>query len=104
VAATLHSTPIDLGTTTADDEGAVSLTFTVPADLEPGMHSVDLVGATSGTTVSVAFEVTAAPVTGAAPLPVTGVATGAQAGAGVALVAIGALFVRIGRKRQVAHR
>ena len=44
VQATLHSTPIDLGTVTADADGAVSLTFTVPADLEPGLHSVDLVG------------------------------------------------------------
>ena len=100
--ATLHSTPIDLGTVTADDEGAVTLTFTVPADLEPGVHTVDLVGQTSGTTVSVGFEVQAAPVVGAAPLPVTGATTAAQAGVGVALVALGALLVGAGRRRRVA--
>jgi hypothetical protein len=104
VGATLHSTPIDLGTVVADDEGAVSLTFTVPADLEPGEHRVDLVGQTSGTTVSVGFEVLAAPVSGPAPLPVTGASTGAQAGLGVGLIALGALCVGLGRRPAAAPR
>lgn len=100
VAATLRSTPVDLGTTTADAEGAVSLTFTVPADIEPGDHRVELVGQRSGVRVSVAFEVLGAEVP--RTLPATGSTTGAQTGTGVGLVALGAALVAIARRREDA--
>ena len=67
VVATLHSTPIELGTVTADADGVATLTFTVPADLEPGDHRVELVGQRSGVVVSVAFEVLGVDVPGAPP-------------------------------------
>ena len=45
---TLHSTPIALGTATADADGTVVGTVTIPADVEPGVHTIVLVGQTSG--------------------------------------------------------
>jgi LPXTG-motif cell wall-anchored protein len=103
VDATLHSAPVAVGTTTADGDGAVVLTFTVPSDLEPGMHRVELVGRTSGVVVSVPFEVLAV---GEVPgtLPVTGRTTGAQAATGFGLVALGGALVAVGRRRQDAQR
>ncbi|MEQ1786811.1 MAG: prenyltransferase/squalene oxidase repeat-containing protein [Acidimicrobiales bacterium] len=98
---TLHSTPIDLGTVTADAAGTALLTFTVPADLEPGEHSVELVGRTSGVIVSVAFEALAAP-TAQRALPATGRTTGAQAAAGAGLVALGGALLALERRRRAA--
>ena len=104
VDATLHSTPVDLGSVVADDAGGLTLTFTVPADLEPGQHTVDLVGRTSGATVSLGFEVLAADPAGPGTLPVTGRRTGEQAAAGAALVGLGVALVGMGRRRRVARR
>jgi hypothetical protein len=57
---TLVSVPVDLGAHEADANGVVTLTFTLPAGVEPGSHRVELVGQTSGRTVNVQFEVAAA--------------------------------------------
>jgi len=96
VVATLHSTPRVLGSVVADDDGAVAFAFTIPADLEPGVHTLVLTGETSGRTASAPVEVLgrAAPGT----LPVTGASTG-LAGAGVALVLVG-----LGLQRAAAAR
>lgn len=93
---TLHSTAVALGTVIADAEGAAALTFTVPADLEPGEHRVELVGQRSGVRVSVAFEVLG--VEDPSTLPATGRTTGAQAGTGVGLIVLGAACLAIGRR------
>jgi len=45
---TLNSTPRDLGTVVADDDGIVEYEFTVPADLEVGPHSLVFVGDAPG--------------------------------------------------------
>lgn len=82
---TLHSTAILLGSYAADDDGRVATTFTVPADLEPGQHRIELVGRDSGVTVSATFEVLAASST----LPATGRHTAAEAAGGLVLLAIG---------------
>ncbi|MGO1181794.1 MAG: YncE family protein [Micrococcaceae bacterium] len=37
----LRSTPVAVGTVTADEDGAAELTFTVPADTEAGEHTVN---------------------------------------------------------------
>jgi len=57
VTVTLHSTPIDLGTFTADSKGTVRVNFDIPDDLELGDHTVTFDGAKSGT-AEVGFTVT----------------------------------------------
>ena len=64
VAATLHSAPVPVGSTTADGAGAVTLTFTVPAGTGSGSHVVLLTGLTSGRTATAALTVTGGPHTG----------------------------------------
>ena len=57
---TLYSVPIDLGDFTADAEGNVTLTFTVPADLPPGQHVLVFTALDSGQMAGVGFTVTSA--------------------------------------------
>ncbi|MDR0283711.1 MAG: leucine-rich repeat domain-containing protein [Propionibacteriaceae bacterium] len=57
VVAWLHSTPVNLGTLTADANGKVTVTFTAPSTT--GRHTVEFIGQTSGT-VYAAFDVVAA--------------------------------------------
>jgi LPXTG-motif cell wall-anchored protein len=70
VAGVLRSAPVSIGSGTAGANGSVALTFTVPASLEPGRHTVTLTGARSGLATSASFTVTAAaPATSAPPAP-----------------------------------
>jgi hypothetical protein len=48
VTATMYSDPYQVGTATADANGTVTFTWTVPASTDPGQHTIELVGATSG--------------------------------------------------------
>jgi len=57
VQAILHSDPIDLGISQADATGGFALTFTVPADLASGAHTVNLLGLASGRAVSAPLTV-----------------------------------------------
>lgn len=52
---TVHSTPQDLGTVTADSTGTVTYAFVVPATLEAGSHT--LVFTSGSTTGTYAFTV-----------------------------------------------
>ena len=61
VTATVHSTPVDLGTYAADAHGSVTIHFTVPSDLEPGTHALVLTGLTSGHVDGAVFVVNQAP-------------------------------------------
>ena len=97
VTATLFSTPIHLGTVSADAAGTASLVFVVPADIEPGEHRVELVGLSSGVRVSAPFEVLGVEVP--RTLPATGRSSGPLAGTGLALVGLGAGFVGLARRR-----
>jgi hypothetical protein len=102
VRATLHSTPVVLGTTTADEDGHVFMTVTLPDDLAPGRHEIHVVGLTSGhTVVLAAFASAEDPQSPQTPqtLPATG-ANGPLAGLGVALVGVGWGLVAIGRRRR----
>jgi hypothetical protein len=97
----LHSTPISLGTLTADAEGEVDGMVMIPADVEPGAHTLLLVGRTSGTRVSAPLEVlgvTAAPGDPRA-IPATGSASGGLAAVGSSLVLAGLALVGGGRRR-----
>jgi hypothetical protein len=64
VSVTLHSTPVNVATATADGSGAVTVTFTVPAGIDPGDHVILLTGLTSGRTVTVPLTVAGGPETG----------------------------------------
>jgi hypothetical protein len=64
VSATLHSDAIYVGTGTANGFGQVSITFTVPAGVQPGDHVVLLTGLTSGRTATVPLVVLGGPETG----------------------------------------
>lgn len=44
VGVVLRSTPRNLGSILSDNDGAVTYSFTVPADLEPGRHTVTFTG------------------------------------------------------------
>ncbi|MFF2277796.1 endonuclease/exonuclease/phosphatase family protein [Agromyces sp. NPDC058126] len=55
----LHSTPVVLGTATADEAGAFRSTMTIPADTAPGAHTLVVIGA-DGAEASAALTVTAA--------------------------------------------
>ena len=57
---TLHSTPVALGSFTADDAGAVEAPVAIPAVHRAGVHTIELVGQTSGVEASVEIEVVAA--------------------------------------------
>jgi LPXTG-motif cell wall-anchored protein len=100
---TLHSTPISLGSATADQEGTVVKTVTIPATLEPGVHTIEIVGQTSGVTVSTQIEVTAVETTDPNTLPATGSASGELVALGLALVAFGSASLVAGRRRQAAR-
>ncbi len=129
VRATVHSAAVAVGTATAGADGTAKVTFTVPAALATGSHTVQLTGLSSGLTASSpAFTVTVAVAsptptssasgpatssTGEAPgstglqsasdLPATGTDGRAlllEAIAGVVLILVGALAILAGRRRR----
>jgi len=76
VALTLHSTPVALGTLTADANGKVSGQFTLPADTAVGSHTVELTGTDPQSTArTVDLTVTVATAT-----PATTIAVAAGSG------------------------
>lgn len=56
-----HSTPLVLGSVTADATGAVAGSVKVPATFPMGAHTLELLGATSGVVVSASFTVGSVP-------------------------------------------
>jgi len=100
---TVHSAPLDLGVFTADANGDVPVSFTVPSDFELGTHTVEFAGVTSGT-ASATFQVVAA-----APLADTGGSVlsspGVMAPLALALVVAGLIVAVILRRgRNVPRR
>ncbi|WP_456284494.1 choice-of-anchor G family protein [Microbacterium sp. JZ101] len=78
VEATMYSTPHELGTQVADENGDVTFTWTIKSGTPTGDHRVELVGATSGS-VDATFEVYAksgqlSPTGGDLALPLGGLA------------------------------
>ncbi|MEP6697931.1 MAG: LPXTG cell wall anchor domain-containing protein [Pseudonocardiales bacterium] len=70
VSGVLHSGPVSLGSVSANASGTVVVTFTVPATLAAGRHTVVLTGATSGLSSTATFIVTATAVApGTTPSP-----------------------------------
>ena len=56
---TLHSDPIDVGSATADENGAFSATITVPASTEAGDHTIVAASTSPAVTASAPLTVTA---------------------------------------------
>jgi hypothetical protein len=101
----LHSTPVDLGTVQADAHGVATFTFTVPAGLELGTHSVSMTGLTSGTLAEATFTVTvaaAATATSTEGLAYTGTDVLPLVAAGAGLLAAGAAAVTVANRRRRA--
>ncbi|WP_170206003.1 Ig-like domain-containing protein [Klugiella xanthotipulae] len=98
ISGVLHSTPIDLGTQTADAEGNVVFTVLVPADIELGKHSVVLSGSFSGTS-SATFEVAAVSIP---ELVVTGGTPVVAGAAALLLLSAGGLLLLARRRRLIA--
>ena len=108
VSAVVHSNPVSVGSATASGAGTATISFTVPASLATGTHTIVLTGATSGLSSSVTFSVSAAPSTpGASPggpiLAATGLSsrqliTEALIGLGLIVAGAGALYA--GKRRR----
>ncbi len=76
----MHSDdPVTLGTVTADSNGKVTFTFTIPASASLGEHTITLTGETSGS-VEGEFRVLADPVNPNTPTTPTGPINGGGAG------------------------
>jgi hypothetical protein len=106
VQATLHSTPVDLGTFTANANGTVVVSFTVPSTVALGSHSVTLTGLTSARTTSATFSVADATVlaAGTTTLANTGASTHGLGWVAVACLALGMGLVFLGRRPRTAGR
>lgn len=102
---TLNSTPIDLGSVTADAAGNIVGSFTVPVNAEVGDHTVVAAGLSSGAVVNAAFTVRAAvtSVTSVVTKPGDLAATGASS-APLPLLVTAALLLVIGSALLVSVR
>lgn len=113
VQAVVSSDPVNVGQATANASGAVSLTFTLPASVAAGSHTVTLTGVTSGATASAPLTVTAAQTTASSTTSTTAVrATIARTGSNdvdsqlqlaLALLAAGAVLVLATRRRRIIY-
>lgn len=97
----LHSTSVDLGDTTAADDGSVHADVTIPSGTDAGAHTVVVTGAETGNSASAALDVDGAPSGGLAPTG--GSAAPALIGGALALIGLGTAFViaRIRTARRV---
>ena len=92
----LHSTPVQLATTTADSVGNFSVTVVIPADTAPGAHELWAVGVDpAGNPLVDVLPITVAgdSTNSSGTLPVTGLNVGQYIGLGLALIAIGGAAV-----------
>jgi len=87
----LHSTPVTIGTPTADARGSFSAAMTIPGDVPAGSHTVVATGAASGRAFS-AGVVLALPATG------SGLDAAAPTAIGGALLLLGIALLAIRRR------
>ncbi|MGO2683488.1 MAG: hypothetical protein ACTIAA_04635, partial [Microbacterium sp.] len=93
VTGVMNSDPVELGTQTANADGTVTFTWTIPAGTDLGDHTVTLTGADSGS-VSIDFKVVAK------GLAVTGSESGPAIPLALMLIAAGTLAV-VGSRRMI---
>ncbi|HEV7148800.1 MAG TPA: hypothetical protein VGN48_17550 [Pedococcus sp.] len=103
----VHSTVVRVGTYTANAQGVVTGSFTVPTNLSYGSHTFILTGATSGTVETATFTVTPVPAASADPatsgLAFTGTNVAELVGSGAALVLAGGALIVVARRRKHAN-
>ncbi len=103
------SEPIQLATATADSEGVIRATVTIPEEIQPGAHTIEIRGVDANDTprtvsipITVAGEVTG---TTAAAQPLAATGSGLSTlilVAGVLAAAGGALLLQVRRRRTAA--
>ncbi|HUR78589.1 MAG TPA: hypothetical protein VMZ22_11615 [Acidimicrobiales bacterium] len=111
----VSSDPVTVGEPVANVSGLISQSFTLPASVSPGGHTVTLTGESSGVTIAAPFTVTSAevaPTTTAlgatTPPPTTIVRTGSsatstQAPAAAVLLMVGASLLVATRRRRIVY-
>jgi hypothetical protein len=93
----IASTPTLLTTVTADGSGSFSTTVTIPASIDPGVHTLSATGASpDGGTLTLSTTITVA---GSRPLASTGANVVGLVVVAIAAIAVGALFVGVTRRR-----
>ena len=100
VTVTFHSTPVTLGTLTANESGQVQGSFTVPPSAETGTHTVELTG-TSSTNSPQTQSITVT-VTGSTSGSSTGSSTGSTTGSSTGTITSGTLPFTGSNTREVA--
>ncbi|KZE43295.1 LPXTG cell wall anchor domain-containing protein [Microbacterium sp. T32] len=93
----LHSTPIKLVTGTADENGAVRQTVTIPSGADIGAHKIEARGATSGSVYASLTVTDGLAVTGFDSTSIGAVGIGASV-----LLVGGIAFLLVARRRQAA--
>ena len=101
----LHSTPVGLGTVTADANGNFTDTVTIPADTPPGDHTIiatdpDGDSASTAIVVSGTVTTTASNSASGSTLAFTGADIAAMTTLGALALAVGGFLVLMGRKRR----
>jgi LPXTG-motif cell wall-anchored protein len=93
---------VTVGTTTAGDDGSFILeNITLPPSIGPGQFTVHALCGDLDLTAVLSVSAQAAPTTvQVAPLPVTGTDSGLWVKVGLALIAVGGLFVLATRRRR----
>jgi len=110
----VESDPVSVGSATADASGEMTLTFSLPAAVPAGSHTIKLTGATSAIAVSVPLTVSAAQVattttsttvrtTTTVGIVRSGTGSGDQAGLAFVLLAAGGALALIARQRRVVY-
>lgn len=107
VTATVYSTPQRVGVLTADSTGAVKGSFTVPSNLKPGRHTLELAAATGTQSASFIVAPNAAAAGSASgdndSLAFTGSDAAKTAGAGAVLLLGGGALIVAARRRKTAN-
>jgi hypothetical protein len=98
VTVVLHSTPTVLGTFTADANGVVTATFTVPAGTPVGSHTLVFEG-NQGSYFQEAFTVTAVTTASSSGLAYTGADVAVPLALGAGLLALGGGALVVSRRR-----
>jgi hypothetical protein len=113
IAGVVQSDPVSVGSAVADAAGEYTFTFTLPASVPAGAHTVKLTGASSGLVLTAPLTVTAAQVASTTTSPSTtavrativrtGTGTGDQSTVASAFVAVGAGLLLIARRRHIIY-
>jgi hypothetical protein len=104
----IHSTRAELGSTTANADGTINTTVTIPASYK-GAHTLEAVGQTSGVTASTPIQLggsttgTGSGSGSGSGLSSTGVAVVGIGALGVVLLAGGGLLLIAGRRRKIGE-